>query len=151
MAYGNPPMMYGAQPQFFGQYQQQVNPYAMQMPAQIQPQPQIQTVQQTPIVARVVKNRKEAEEAQIGFDQTINVMVNVQGDEVYIKRFNTQTGKDDFKLYKSAKWPDVDEGEKTGKTLEAMEQRFKKIEEEIAEIRSANGRRRRSEDDAEHV
>ena len=157
MGFGNQgPMMYGMQGGYYQpQYQMPMqNPYAAQLQMNQQQMQQIQQAQQpqqiqAQINARMVKNRKEAEETQIGFDQALNVMINMQGDEIYVKRFNQQTGEDDFRLYKVAPWPEVrEESRNTEQMLSGFEQRFKKLEDEIAELKTNGNRRRRAEEDA---
>ena len=76
------------------------NPYGgYGVPAQMayaQPAPQqtyAQQMQTQPnVITRMVTSREEATTAQIQFDNTINVFVNLASDEVYIKRFNPNTG-----------------------------------------------------------
>lgn len=161
MNYGNqPPMMYGLQPQSFYQpaYQMPMqNPYAMQMQLNQQQMQQIQQAQQPQqmavqpgVIAKIVKNRKEMEEEQIGFGNDLHVFVNIQGDELYTKRFNPDTGEDQVRCYKNVGMPDKEETpqEIRDKLMTQMEKRFKALEEEIAELKAAGGRRRRAEEDA---
>lgn len=77
-------------------------PSLPQMQPQMQPQlQQTQPVQaqQQPVTVRMVASRAEAYAAQIPFDGTINVFVNANAREVYIKRFNPETGGADFGDY----------------------------------------------------
>lgn len=92
MAYGYNPFGggYGQPPQQL--YAQQG--YAQQMQGQMMNQ-QAQAM----VNVRMVTSRDEATTAQIPFDGTINVFVNMAAGEVYIKRFNPNTGGaffDDF-------------------------------------------------------
>lgn len=135
-------------------YQQPMmqNPYPTQMqPAAQQMQQNMpQQVAQTGINAKIVKNRKEMEEEQIGFGNDVHVFLNVQGDEIYTKRFNPETGSDDVRVYKNVGVPEREESlqETREKIMAQMEKRFKALEDEIAELRTAGGRRRRAEEDA---
>lgn len=93
MAYGYNPFggVYG-QPQMYAQqaYAQQMQSMGQAMPQQAQPQ----------VITRMVTSREEATTAQIQFDaNVINVFLNLGAGEVYIKRFNPNTGGalfDDF-------------------------------------------------------
>lgn len=85
-SYGQPtPQMYAQQA-----YAQQMQGMAQAMPQQAQPQ----------VITRMVTSREEATTAQIQFDaNVINVFLNLGAGEVYIKRFNPNTGGalfDDF-------------------------------------------------------
>lgn len=73
-------------------------PSLPQMQPQMQ-QPQPVQAQQQPVTVRMVASRAEAYAAQIPFDGTINVFVNANAREVYIKRFNPETGGADFGDY----------------------------------------------------
>lgn len=84
--YGQPtPQMYAQQA-----YAQQMQGMGQAMPQQAQPQ----------VITRMVTSRDEATTAQIQFDaNVINVFLNLGAGEVYIKRFNPNTGGaifDDF-------------------------------------------------------
>lgn len=77
-SYGQPtPQMYAQQA-----YAQQMQGMGQAMPQQAQPQ----------VITRMVTGREEATTAQIPFDSTINVFLNLGAGEVYIKRFNPNTG-----------------------------------------------------------
>ena len=85
--------MYGQPtPQMMAQqaYAQQMQGMGQAMPQQAQPQ----------VITRLVTSRDEATTAQIQFDaNVINVFLNLGAGEVYIKRFNPNTGGaifDDF-------------------------------------------------------
>ena len=54
--------------------------------------PMQQSAQQPPVNVRLVTSRDEATTAQIPFDATINVFINMAANEVYIKRFNPVDG-----------------------------------------------------------
>ena len=68
--------------------------YARQMQSQMMPQQA-----QPRVVTHMVTSREEATTAQIPFDGTINVFLNLGAGEVYVKRFDFNTGGaffDDF-------------------------------------------------------
>lgn len=67
------------------------------MPAQMAQGQQMP--QQPNVTVRLVTSRDEATTAQIPFDSTINVFVNPSAGEVYIKRFNPNTGGAVFGTY----------------------------------------------------
>lgn len=100
MAYGQQWGAYPGQMDFYApQYQQQTyQPMPAQQMMQQSQQMQQQSRQQ-PVTVRMVASREEAVAAQIPFDGTINVFVNVNAREVYIKRFNMTTGNADFDDY----------------------------------------------------
>ena len=81
--YGVPAQMAYAQPAPQQAYAQQMQGMGQVMPQQAQPQ----------VITRMVTSRDEATTAQIAFDaNVINVFVNMGAGEVYIKRFNPNTG-----------------------------------------------------------
>lgn len=82
--YGVPAQMAYAQPAPQQAYAQQMQAMSQMAPQQMQTQPNV--------ITRMVTSREEATTAQIQFDNTINVFINLASDEVYIKRFNPNTG-----------------------------------------------------------
>ena len=82
--YGVPAQMAYAQPAAQQAYAQQMQAMSQMAPQQMQTQPNV--------ITRMVTSREEATTAQIPFDATINVFINLASDEVYIKRFNPNTG-----------------------------------------------------------
>ena len=86
MTYGyNPYGGYGVPAQQMYAQPTAQQPYAQQM--------QTMSQQAQPnVVVRLVASREEATAALIQFDNTINVFINMAADEVYIKRFNPNTG-----------------------------------------------------------
>lgn len=101
MAYGYNPFGGG-----YGQPTQQMvqqaaqQAYMQQMGGMGQMAQQPAQMQQPNVISRMVTSREEATTAQIQFDaNVINVFVNLGAGEVYIKRFNPNTGGaifDDF-------------------------------------------------------
>ena len=55
---------------------------------------------QQAVNARMVTSREEASAAQIPFDSTINIFINLPADEIYIKRFDMNTGGAIFAEYR---------------------------------------------------
>ena len=89
MAYGYNPFGGG-----YGQPPQQIyaqQGYAQQMQGQMMPQQA-----QPRVITHMVTSREEATTAQIPFDNTINVFLNLGAGEVYIKRFDPNTGGASF-------------------------------------------------------
>lgn len=81
------------------------NPYTNAYQNGFQQQPMVQQPAPTPMMqsnvnVRMVTSREEAIAAQIPFDATVNIFANLASGEVYIKRFNIQTGKADFDVFK---------------------------------------------------
>lgn len=98
MAYGyNPYGGYGMQTAGYPQVTQPQQTYAPQVGVMSQ-----MTPQQPNATLRLVTSRDEATTAQIPFDNTINVFVNLSAGEVYIKRFNPNTGGAVFTDYLDA-------------------------------------------------
>lgn len=87
--YGVPAQMQ----QMYPQYSQQA--YMPQQMAQNQ-----QTPQQPNVTVRLVTNYNEADAAQIAFDNTINLFVNMAAGEIYVKRFNPNTGLAPIAVYR---------------------------------------------------
>lgn len=79
------------QPQYTQQaYLQQMQGMGQAMPQQAQPQ----------VITRMVTNYNEADAAQIAFDNTINLFVNMAAGEIYVKRFNPNTGLAPIAVYR---------------------------------------------------
>lgn len=132
------------------------NPYAGYAPAYGQMQPamqaqqmmyaQPQQAQQPTILSRLVTSREEAMTAQIAFDGTINVFYCPAADEVYIKRFNPNTGGAIFDTYQSPakaqqSAPAVQPEYAPMSALTALEQRVDELTEAInaAQTKRARG------------
>ncbi|MBQ8617671.1 MAG: hypothetical protein IJ418_09165 [Clostridia bacterium] len=82
------------------QMPQPMYPQAPQQAYMAQQMAQNQQMPQQPnVTVRLVTSRDEATTAQIPFDSTINVFVNPSAGEVYIKRFNPNTGGAVFGTY----------------------------------------------------
>lgn len=124
----------------------QPNPAAMYQQAYMQQMQQMQAAQQAQqpnLVARLVTSRDEATTAQITFDSTINIFVNLAAGEVYIKRFNPNTGGADFidfisaaRLKQEAEQAQTPEYV-TMDVFSALEQRVGELAESISARRAA--------------
>lgn len=131
---GNPYQMY--QPMYG-------NPYAPRMqqnPVPYYPQPQQQA---QGVVASMVTSQKEAEAAQILFNNDVNVFVDSSGSVIYTKRFNPQTGAADFSVYRRA-----EAAQETPAAAWASQADVDAIRQQLAEVidRLERGRRARRED-----
>lgn len=131
---GNPYQMY--QPMYG-------NPYAPRMqpnPVPYYPQPQQQA---QGVVASMVTSQKEAEAAQILFNNDVNVFVDSSGSVIYTKRFNPQTGAADFAVYRRA-----EAAQETPAAAWASQADVDAIRQQLAEVidRLDRGRRARRED-----
>lgn len=88
--YGVPVQM--NQPMYQQNNQQMyMNPQQAQM-QQIATQNQ-QMQQQIPVTVRFVTKYNEADAAQIAFDNTINLFINLASGEIYMKRFDMNSGQ----------------------------------------------------------
>lgn len=139
MAYGyNPCGGYGvpAQPM----YAQQMQTMGQMNPQQMPTQPSV--------IARQVTSREEATTAQIPFDSTINVFVNLSAGEVYIKRFNPNTGGAWFCDYIDAAKAqqmaqDAARPQQEYVTMEQFTQRLSGLEGRVSELTEAMSARRK--------
>lgn len=119
------------QPPYQGGYMQ---PYPQRMPY-YQPQP-MPAQGQNP-VATLVTSRAEAEAAQISFDATLYLFVNLQQGEIYAKRFNPATGGADFAVF-TAPRPAAQEAAPAYATIDMMQalmQRIEACEQQLTESR----------------
>lgn len=88
-------------PYGYGMYNPQTMYQAqMQQAWQQAMQPQQPTQQQIGVAAHLVTSFDEANAAQIPFDNTINLFVNLAAGEIYIKRFNPNTGGAPIAIYR---------------------------------------------------
>lgn len=94
--YGVPVQM--NQPMVQQNQQMYMNPQQFQMqqmPAQNQP-----VQQQIPVAVRFVTKYAEADAAQIAFDNTINLFINLASGEIYMKRFDMNSGQAPLVTYR---------------------------------------------------
>jgi hypothetical protein len=95
--YGVPVQM--NQPMYQQNNQQMyMNPQQAQM-QQIATQNQ-QMQQQIPVTVRFVTKYNEADAAQIAFDNTINLFINLASGEIYMKRFDMNSGQAPLVTYR---------------------------------------------------
>lgn len=138
MAYGYNPFGGGyGQPtqQMYAQqaYAQQMQGMGQVMPQQAQPQ----------VITRMVTSREEATTAQIPFDSTINVFLNMSAGEVYIKRFNPNTGGALFdEFIHPARYQQMKEQEKPAPEYATVEM-VQALEGRVSELADALSTRRK--------
>ena len=127
--YGQPtPQMYAQQA-----YAQQMQGMGQAMPQQAQPQ----------VITRMVTSREEATTAQIPFDSTINVFLNMSAGEVYIKRFNPNTGGALFdEFIHPARYQQMKEQEKTAPEYATVEM-VQALDNRVSELADALSTRRK--------
>ena len=138
MAYGYNPFSGGygqTTPQMYAQqaYAQQMQGMGQVMPQQAQPQ----------VITRMVTSREEATTAQIPFDSTINVFLNMSAGEVYIKRFNPNTGGALFdEFIHPARYQQMKEQEKPAPEYATVEM-VQALEGRVSELADALSTRRK--------
>ena len=127
--YGQPtPQMYAQQA-----YAQQMQGMGQAMPQQTQPQ----------VITRMVTSRDEATTAQIPFDSTINVFLNMSAGEVYIKRFNPNTGGALFdEFIHPARYQQMKEQEKPAPEYATVEM-VQALDSRVSELADALSTRRK--------
>lgn len=134
-------------------YPQQAYPAPQNMP-QAYPPAAPQQPQQT-VNARMVTSREEASAAQIPFDSTINIFINLPADEIYIKRFDMATGGAIFAEYRRgqpqprASAPDSGTSPQyaTQDMLEQLRGDVGEIRAELEELKTGAGKRARRASD----
>ena len=113
--------------------------YAQQMQSQMMPQ----APAQPGVTVRLVTSRDEATTAQIPFDATINVFVNMSAGEIYIKRFNPQTGGAWFADYVPKTPAEAKPAEEDAPEYVTVD-RFGALEARVSELAESIAMRRRS-------
>lgn len=114
------------------------------MPTQ-QIMPQGQQVQQPAVTVRLVTNYNEADAAQIPFDNTINLFVNMAAGEIYVKRFNPNTGLAPIAVYRQEQTQPIQDVAKpqqeyaTVDMLASLESRVNELAESMTPRRAARG------------
>jgi hypothetical protein len=142
------PGMMGFNP-YGGYGQPQMMPQAAQMAAQqayaqqMQSIPQMMPQAQPGVTVRLVTSRDEATTAQIPFDATINVFVNMSAGEIYIKRFNPQTGGAWFADYVPKTQGEAKPAEEPAAEYVTLD-RFGALEARVSELAESIAMRRRS-------
>lgn len=115
-----------------------------QMPQQVYVNQQQTQTPQPNVTVRLVTSKEEATTAQIQFDNTINVFVNPSANEIYIKRFNHNTGGaifctyiDEAKAAQAAQEAARPQKEfATIESLQALEQRVNELSEALTSKRT---------------
>lgn len=127
--YGVPSQM--NQPMYSQPMQQYMNPQQVQMPVQNQQQmPQIN------VAVRLVTNYNEADAAQIAFDNTINLFVNLAANEIYVKRFNPNTGMAPIAVYRQEQPQSAQEASKPQQEYATVDM-FTSLENRVNELAEA--------------
>lgn len=146
MAYGYNPFGGG-----YGQPTQQMvqqaaqQAYMQQMGGMGQMAQQPAQMQQPNVISRMVTSRDEATTAQIPFDSTINVFLNPSAGEIYVKRFNPNTGGAWFDDYISAaKMQQVMQAQEAQKTAPeyATVEMMTALENRVSELADAMNAKR---------
>lgn len=120
--------------QQYGQAPYYYQPYGYSQALQ-QPFQQIIQQAQPTATARLVTSREEAVAAQIAFDNTVNVFLNLNAGEVYVKRFNMQTGGADFEAFGRIQ-PAPEKPEISYATMETVEQLRAQLDAVYAELQT---------------
>lgn len=105
----NPYGGYGMPTQMTQQMYQQPTQQMYMNPQQIPMIAQSQQVPQPPVTVRLVTNYNEADAAQIAFDNTINMFVNMASGEIYVKRFDPSSGRAPIVIYRQEQPKSVQE------------------------------------------
>lgn len=105
----NPYGGYGMPTQITQQMYQQPAQQMYMNPQQMQMMAQSQQVQQPSVTVRLVTNYNEADAAQIAFDNTINLFVNMASGEIYVKRFDPSSGRAPIVTYRQEQPKSVQE------------------------------------------
>lgn len=134
MMQGNPYQMY--QPAYG-------NPYAPRFQQPTAPYYPTQPQQTQGVMASMVTSQKEAEAAQILFNNDVNVFVDSSGTVIYTKRFNPQTGSADFAVFRR-----VDAVQETPAAAYASQADVESIRQQLNDVldRLDRGRRARKDD-----
>ena len=114
--------------------QMYMNPQQAQM-QQIATQNQ-QMQQQIPVTVRFVTKYNEADAAQIAFDNTINLFINLASGEIYMKRFDMNSGQAPVVTYRQDR-PKAAQDESEQKIQYATVEMVAKIENRLNELADA--------------
>lgn len=123
--------------------QMYMNPQQIQM-QQIAAQNQ-QMQQQIPVTVRFVSKYAEADAAQIAFDNTINLFINLASGEIYMKRFDMNSGQAPLVTYRQERPKTAqDESEDqiqyaTVEMVTAIENRLNELADTMATRRMSRG------------
>lgn len=114
--------------------QMYMNPQQAQM-QQITTQNQ-QMQQQIPVTVRFVTKYNEADAAQIAFDNTINLFINLASGEIYMKRFDMNSGQAPVVTYRQDR-PKAAQDESEQQIQYATVEMVAKIENRLNELADA--------------
>ena len=114
--------------------QMYMNPQQSQM-QQIATQNQ-QMQQQIPVTVRFVTKYNEADAAQIAFDNTINLFINLASGEIYMKRFDMNSGQAPVVTYRQDR-PKAAQDESEQQIQYATVEMVAKIENRLNELADA--------------
>lgn len=134
----NPYGGYGVPAQMNQQMYQQAY---MSPQQQMQMAIQQQQMQQPQVTVRLVTNYNEADAAQIAFDNTINLFVNMASGEIYVKRFDASSGRAPIVVYRQEQPKTAQEAPKTHEEYATMEM-VTAIENRLNELAEAIATRR---------
>lgn len=136
----NPYGGYGVPIQMNQPMYQQTNQQMYMSPQQSQMQ-QIaaqnqQMQQQIPVTVRFVTKYNEADAAQIAFDNTINLFINLASGEIYMKRFDMNSGQAPVVTYRQDR-PKAAQDESEQQIQYATVEMVAKIENRLNELADA--------------
>lgn len=114
--------------------QMYISPQQSQM-QQIAAQNQ-QMQQQIPVTVRFVTKYNEADAAQIAFDNTINLFINLASGEIYMKRFDMNSGQAPVVTYRQDR-PKAAQDESEQQIQYATVEMVAKIENRLNELADA--------------
>ena len=95
-----------------------------------------QMQQQIPVTVRFVTKYNEADAAQIAFDNTINLFINLASGEIYMKRFDMNSGQAPVVTYRQDR-PKAAQDESEQQIQYATVEMVAKIENRLNEIADA--------------
>lgn len=95
-----------------------------------------QMQQQIPVTVRFVTKYNEADAAQIAFDNTINLFINLASGEIYMKRFDMNSGQAPVVTYRQER-PKASQDESEQQIQYATVEMVAKIENRLNELADA--------------
>lgn len=95
-----------------------------------------QMQQQIPVTVRFVTKYNEADAAQIAFDNTINLFINLASGEIYMKRFDMNSGQAPVVTYRQER-PKAAQDESEQQIQYATVEMVAKIENRLNELADA--------------
>lgn len=101
--------------------------------------------QQIPVAVRFVTKFNEADAAQIAFDNTINLFINLASGEIYLKRFDPNSGLAPLVTYRQEMPKASQEAEQhqeqyaTVEMVKSIEMRLNELSEAVATKRTSRG------------